>query len=453
MRDWKKNDKFTAQDYVNERDGITSEIETLDIQLQEIRGDKLILSDRPPDVDYDDYLWMDPQELAFFYERIDSTDLNYESSMTSAGFLRKSSVLCDVCLDYSSDIVGKYFQREYGELQDAALSYDSTTESHKMPQFEAEFIANIVYDSQVISHKMPQLKSDFDAALTYNSTTTSHKMPQFESNFDFSLEYNSDIDGYPRPKAFSDFDAQLNYTSGITSSTFLKATSDFDANVEYSSATESYKMQQLESTLEDVSIAYDSATTSTTKLLAFSDFNAELSYDSSTTSTVVLNASSDFNTEINYESATTSTIKLFASSDFSGQLNYDSATTSTIKLTAQSQMTNATIGYDSSLEGNVSYSVYARNTAGPSLQMTVQFTGESSYSTTVSGISDTLIRSGITTPIDIGITTPQSFAQGPVTYVFNRWEVNGVAVTPSDNTLITTIDKTKYLVAYYDEFI
>ena len=454
MRDWKNNDKFTAQDYVDERDGITSEIETLDIQLQEIRGDKLILSDRPPDVEYDDYLWMDPQVLNFFYERIDATDLNYESSMTSAGFLRKSSVLCDVCLDYSSSVVWKPYQIEYAEVQDAAFSYESTTTSHKMPQFEADFVANILYDSQVISHKMPQLKSDFDTAFTYNSTTTSHKMPQLKSEFDLSLEYSSSVDGYPKPKAFSDFDAQLSYNSSIEGSPKLEAISDFSANVGYSSATESYKMQQLESTFEDVSIDYESATTSTTKLLAFSQFAAEVNYESETTSTIKLLASSDFNTELNYESATTSTILLKASSDFSGQVAYNSQVEGTPKLFAESVMTNATISYDSSLQGEVTYSVYARNTAGPTLQMDIQFTGESSYSASVSGVSDTLLRGGLTSPTDLGIVAPQSLAQGPVTYVFNRWEVNGVTQTPIDNTLIVQdIDKTTYLVAYYDEFI
>jgi hypothetical protein len=433
MRDWKNNDKFTAQDYVDERDGITSEIETLDIQLQEIRGDKLILSDRPPDVEYDDYLWMDPQVFNFFYEHIDATVLNYESSTTSAAFLKKGSVLCDVCLDYSSSLVWKYFQREYGEVQDAAFSYESTTTSNKVQKLSSDFVANIIYESGVESYKMPQFKSDFEATINYNSETTSYKMPQFKSTLE---------------------DVSFDYSSNIINTAEILASSAFEIDINYSSEIIGYKMPQLSSSMENVAFDYSSNTTSTVEILASSAFEAEVTYSSDTTAYKTPEFKSTLeDVAFSYSSQLEGNARQFSESAFEVEINYSSTLEGSPRQFSESGMQNITLTYNSDTVSAVSYSVYARNTAGPPLQMTVQFQGESAYSTSVSGISDTLLREGMISSTSLGITAPQSLAQGPVTYVFNRWEVNGVTQTPISNTLIVDLETTTYLVAYYDEFI
>jgi hypothetical protein len=40
MRNWKKTDRFTATDYMEERESIISEIERLDTMVKEIEGEK-----------------------------------------------------------------------------------------------------------------------------------------------------------------------------------------------------------------------------------------------------------------------------------------------------------------------------------------------------------------------------------------------------------------------------
>jgi hypothetical protein len=410
MRNWKKTDKFTATDYMEERKDIISEIERLDTMVKEIEGEKLILSERPPTVAYDGFLWIDPQEMDFYNSQLANIEIAYSSDSRASIFLKLIGCLECVDINYSSTLKGGYFQREQSAFE-AEFNYNSDTTSHKMPQFSSDFVANIIYESGVESYKMPQLKSDFEATLNYNSGTTSYKMPQIKS----SLE-----------------NVAFDYSSNITSTVEILGSSAFEVDINYSSEIIGYKMPQLSSSIENVAFDYSSNTTSTIEILATSAFE---------------------NVEINYSSELEGAPRQFSESAFEVDINYSSTLEGSPRQFSESGMQNTALTYNSDTVSGVSYSVYARNTAGPPLQMTVQFQGETGYTTSVSGVSNTLIRQGMTSPTALGITAPQSFAQGPVTYVFNRWEVNGVTETPISNSLIVDLEKTTYLVAYYDEFI
>jgi hypothetical protein len=409
MRNWKKTDRFTAIDYMEERDGIVSEIERLDTMIKGIEGEKLILSERPPTVTYDNYLWLDSQEMDFYNSQMANIEITYTSDSRGATFVKLIGCLECVDINYSSTLEGGYFQREESAFE-AEVNYSSDTTSHKMPQLSSEFVANIIYESGVESYKMPQLKSDFDASITYNSETTSYKMPQLKSSMeDVAFNYLSNIISTPRQFSESGFEIELNYLSNTISTSRQFSESAFQAEITYNSETTSYKMPQLKSSMEDVAFSYSSQLEGTPRQ--------------------------------------------FSESAFEVELNYSSTLEGSPRQFSESGMQNVALTYNSDTISAVSYSVYARNTAGPTLQMTLQFQGESSYSTSVSGVEDTLIRQGMTSPTLLGITAPQSVAQGPVTYVFNRWEVNDVTETPISNTLIVDLDTTTYLVAYYDEFI
>jgi hypothetical protein len=409
MRNWKKTDRFTAIDYMEERDGIVSEIERLDTMIKGIEGEKLILSERPPTVTYDNYLWLDSQEMDFYNSQMANIEITYTSDSRGVTFVKLIGCLECIDINYSSTLEGGYFQREESAFE-AEVNYSSDTTSNKMPQLSSEFVANIIYESGVESYKMPQLKSDFDANITYNSETTSYKMPQLKSSMeDVAFNYLSNIISTPRQFSESVFEIELNYLSNTTSNSRQFSESAFQAEITYNSETTAYKTPQFKSALEDVAFSYSSQLEGTPRQ--------------------------------------------FSESAFEVELNYSSTLEGSPRQFSESGMQNATFNYSSNTTSAVSYSVYARNTAGPTLQMTLQFTGESSYSTSVSGVEDTLIRQGMTSPTQLGITAPQSVAQGPVTYVFNRWEVNGVTQTPISNTLIVDLDTTTYLVAYYDEFI
>ena len=432
MRNWKKTDRFTAIDYMEERDGIVSEIERLDTMIKGIEGEKLILSERPPTVTYDNYLWLDSQEMDFYNSQMANIEITYTSDSRGATFVKLIGCLECIDINYSSTLEGGYFQREESAFE-AEVNYSSDTTSHKMPQLSSEFVANIIYESGVESYKMPQFKSDFDASITYNSETTSYKMPQFKSSME---------------------DVAFNYLSNTISTSRQFSESGFEASFLYNSDTVSYKMPQLNSEFESISINYLSNTISTSRQFSESAFQAEITYNSETTA--YKTPQFKFALEdvaFSYSSQLEGTPRQFSESAFEVELNYSSTLEGSPRQFSESGMQNATFNYSSNTTSAVSYSVYARNTAGPTLQMTLQFTGESSYSTSVSGVEDTLIRQGMTSPTQLGITAPQSVAQGPVTYVFNRWEVNDVTETPISNTLIVDLDTTTYLVAYYDEFI
>jgi hypothetical protein len=456
MRNWKKTDKFTAIDYMEERDGIVSEIERLDTMVKGIEGERLILSERPPTVAYDNFLWLDPQEIEFYNSQLANIEITYSSDSKGATFVRLIGCLECVDINYNSKLEGGYFQKEQSAFE-AEVTYNSDTTSHKMPQLSSDFVANIIYESGVESYKMPQFKSDFDATINYNSDTISHKMPQLKSspedvafNYnsdttsrkmpqfkssieDVSFNYNSVLIGTPRQFSESAFEVEINYNSALIGTARQFSESGFEAEVTYNSDTTSHKMPQFKSTLEDVSFNYSSDTTSR----KVPQFKSTLE-----------------NVAFSYSSQIEGTPRQFSESGFENiELNYSSTLEGSPRQFSESGMQNITLTYNSDTVSAVSYSVYARNTAGPSLQMIVQFQGESAYTTLVSGISDTLLREGMTSPTDLGIEAPQSLAQGPVTYVFNRWEVNGVTQTPTNKNLIIDLETTTYLVAYYDEFI
>lgn len=106
------------------------------------------------------------------------------------------------------------------------------------------------------------------------------------------------------------------------------------------------------------------------------------------------------------------------------------------------------------VQGTILYEVAARVSGGPNLQMTIQFTGESSFNQTISSVEDTTIRY-LSSPTSMGISAPSFEEQGPVYYDFLYWEIQetGQTFNNNENTIIVNLSEDTTLIAHYNEII